>query len=145
MQQFGIHFLHSDLMRQRAFKEARQEDLHIDFSQNIAYLRTRHNKFSASSTFLLKLVARFSIFFASLELPEMRYPRFIFADNMEDKGIEKERAQHFQQTLIDTLSRYPADSYQVIYTTSYITDELDHSSYVVGDHYTAGNKSLKNV
>ena len=145
MQQFGIHFLHSDLMRQRAFKEARQEDLHIDFSQNIAYLRTRHNKFSASSTFFLKLVARFSIFFASLELPEMRYPRFIFADNMEDKGIEKERAQHFQQTLIDTLSRYPADSYQVIYTTSYITDELDHSSYVVGDHYTSGNKSLKNV
>lgn len=145
MQQFGIHFLRSDLMRQRAFKEARQEDLHIDFSQNIAYLHTRHNKFSASSTFFLKLVARFAIFFASLELPEMRYPRFIFADNMEDKGIEEERAQHFQQTLIETLSRYPSDNYQVIYTTSYITDALDHSDYVVGDHYTADNKSLKNV
>ena len=145
MQKFGIRFLRSDLLRQRAFREAQQEDFHIDFSQNTAFLRTRHNKFSASSTFFLKLVARFSIFFASLEQPEMRYPRFIFADNMEDKGIEEQRAQHFQQTLIDTLNDYPADSYQVIYTTSYITDDLDHSPYVVGDHYTADNKSLKNV
>ncbi len=73
----------------------------------------------------------------------MRYPRFIFADNMEDKGIEMERAQKFQLTLIDKLKEYDTDSYQVIYTTSYITDELDHSEYVVGDHYTMHNKSLK--
>ena len=72
----------------------------------------------------------------------MRYPRFIFADNMEDKGIEKERAQKFQYTLIDKLKKYPTDSYQLIYTTSYITDELDHSEYVVGDHYDINNKSL---
>ena len=30
-----------------------------------------------------------------------------FADNMEDKGIEKERAQQFQQTLIRTLEVIP--------------------------------------
>ena len=64
---------------------------------------------------------------------------------MEDKGIEKERAQKFQYTLIDKLKKYPTDSYQLIYTTSYITDELDHSEYVVGDHYDINNKSLRNV
>ena len=88
---------------------------------------------------------RFSLFIASLDIDWMRYPRFIFADNMEDKGIEKERAQKFQYTLIDKLKEYPTDSYQLIYTTSYITDELDHSEYVVGDHYDINNKSLRNV
>lgn len=75
----------------------------------------------------------------------MRYPRFIFADNMEDKGIEQGRAQKFQQTLIDSLSKYDTDTYQVIYTTSYITEALDHSQYVVGEHYDMEHKSLKNV
>ena len=70
----------------------------------------------------------------------MRYPHFIFADNMEDKGIEKERAQQFQYTLIERLKSYPTDSYQLIYTTSYITPELDQSDYVVGDHYTMRNR-----
>ena len=76
----------------------------------------------------------------------MRYPRFIFADNMEDKVIEEDRARKFQKTLIVRLKgRYDTDSYQVIYTTSYITDDLDHSEYVVGEHYDINHKSLKNV
>ncbi len=77
--------------------------------------------------------------------PPDPYPRFIFADNMEDKGIEERRAQKFQQTLIDRLRHYAPDTYQVIYTTSYITEALDHSEYVVGDHYDVNHKSLKNV
>ena len=40
---------------------------------------------------------------------------------------------------------YSDDDYQVIYTTSYITEELDNSGYVVGEKYSQGNKSLKNV
>jgi len=82
---------------------------------------------------------------SSLELPFMRYPHFIFADNMEDKGIEESRAQNFQRVLISKLSEYSDDEYQVIYTTSYITEELDNSKYVVGEKYSQGNKSLKNV
>ena len=75
----------------------------------------------------------------------MRFPHFIFADNMEDKGIEKERAQKFQQTLIEKLSSHSPDDYQLIYATSYITAELNKSPFVVGDFYTKNNKSLKNV
>ena len=65
--------------------------------------------------------------------------------DMEDKGMETVRAQRFQQTLISRLSQYPEDSFQVIYTTSCITPQLDQSALVVGEHYRAGHKSLRNV
>ena len=90
-------------------------------------------------------MARFSLFLASLDITRMRYPRFILADDMEDKGMETVRAQRFQQTLISRLSQYPEDSFQVIYTTSCITPQLDQSALVVGEHYRAGHKSLRNV
>ncbi len=145
IQEYGVYFLHHDKESQQSFTDSQPSDFMVDFSGNLVYLHDPNNKYSASSSFFLKLVARFALFFASLDISWMRYPRFIFADNMEDKGIEMERAQKFQYTLIDKLKEYDTDSYQVIYTTSYITEELDHSEYVVGDHYTMHNKSLKNV
>ena len=145
IQEHGAYFLNHDEERQKDFKEASPSDITVDFPNNMVFLKDRYAKYSASSAFFLKLVARFSLFFASLDIDWMRYPRFIFADNMEDKGIEQHRAQMFQQTLIDRLKQYDTDSYQVIYTTSYITDELDHSEYVVGEHYDIRHKSLKNV
>ena len=33
----------------------------------------------------------------------------------------------------------------MIYTTSYITDELNNSDLVVGEYYTKENPSLKNI
>lgn len=143
IKEIGIFFLRHDLNRQQEFMDA--SDFYVDFSNNIAYLSNRFSKYSASSSFYLKIVARFALFLSSLDLPFMRYPRFIFADNMEDKGIEEKRAQNFQKVLINYLSKYNKDDYQVIYTTSYITDELDKSSYVVGEKYSQQNKSLKNV
>lgn len=143
IKEFGIYFLQNDLQRQQEFTQA--DEFNVDFSNNIVYLSNKHSKYSASSNFYLKIAARFALFMASLEIPFMRYPRFIFADNMEDKGIEIERAQNFQKVLIDKLSEYDINDYQVIYTTSYITDTLDKSPYVVGEKYTKNNKSLKNV
>lgn len=145
MQEHGVYFLHRDQESQRAFASAQPADLHIDFGNDRVYLQQPHDRLSASSSFFLKLVARFALFFASLDIPWMRYPRFILVDNMEDKGIEPGRAQKFQRTLIERLGQYPTDSYQVIYTTSYITPDLDRSPYVVGDHYGMGHKSLSNV
>ena len=145
IQEHGAYFLNHDEERQKDFKEASPSDITVDFPNNMVFLKDRYAKYSASSAFFLKLVARFSLFFASLDIDWMRYPRFIFADNMEDKGIEQHRAQMFQKTLIDRLKQYDTNSYQVIYTTSYITEELDHSEYVVGEHYDINHKSLKNV
>ena len=103
IQEHGAYFLNHDEERQKDFKEASPSDITVDFPNNMVFLKDRYAKYSASSAFFLKLVARFSLFFASLDIDWMRYPRFIFADNMEDKGIEQHRAQMFQKTLIDRL------------------------------------------
>jgi hypothetical protein len=75
----------------------------------------------------------------------MRFPRFIFADNMEDKGIEEKRAQNLQAIIIDRLNEFKPDNFQLIYTTSYITEVLKNSEYIVGEYYTKSNPSLKNI
>ncbi len=139
----GVYLLNNDLDRQDEFKNA--NDFSIDYSNNIAFLSNKFSKYSASSNFYLKVSARFAIFLASLHIDGMRYPRFIFADNMEDKGIEMKRAQNLQKLLIDRVGKYDPTSYQMIYTTSYITDELNASDLVVGEYYTKENPSLKNI
>ena len=146
----GLYLLNNDLDRQDEFKNA--NDFIIDFSNNLVYLKSKNSetqkvyqKFSASSNFYLKVTGRFAIFLASLEVDKMRFPRFIFADNMVDKGIEVLRAQNLQRLLIERVGKYSPNSYQMIYTTSYITDELNNSDLVVGEYYTKENPSLKNI
>ncbi|MDP9077077.1 MAG: hypothetical protein M3O71_06610 [Bacteroidota bacterium] len=139
----ALYFLTNDFHRQDEFKNA--NDFHVDFSNNIAFLSSKYAKYSASSNFYLKISARFALFLASLSIPEMRYPRFILADNMEDKGIEEKRAQNFQKILIERLKSFDASTYQVIYTTSYITEELDKSDMVVGKFHTVANRTLQNL
>jgi hypothetical protein len=75
----------------------------------------------------------------------MRYPRFIFADNMEDKGIEVDRARNLQKILIERVTTFDKNSYQMIYTTSFISAELRDSPYCVGDYYTLEKPSLKKI
>ena len=153
IQEEGVFLLNNDLERQEEFTSAEPRDLVISFSNNIVYLKTdnserykQYQKFSASSNFYLKVAARFAIFLASLRVPNMRFPRFIFADNMEDKGIEIERAQNLQRILIERINELNKEqNYQIIYTTSYITEELKQSEYIVGQYYTKDNKSLKNI
>ncbi|KAB2916460.1 MAG: hypothetical protein F9K23_07600 [Bacteroidetes bacterium] len=139
----GVYLLNNDLDRQDEFKNA--NDFFIDYSNNMTFLSNKFSKYSASSNFYLKVSARFSIFLASLFIDSMRFPRFIFADNMEDKGIEMPRAQNFQNLLINRVLNYAPESYQIIYTTSYISAELNNSNLVVGEYYTKENPSLKNI
>lgn len=153
IQEEGVYLLNNDFDRQDDFKFAQPQNLHIDFSNNLVYLKSdikktnnQFQKFSASSNFYLKISARFALFLASLTQESMRFPRFIFADNMEDKGIEKERAQNLQNILIKRILELdPNNQHQLIYTTSYITDELRKSEYIVGDYYTKNNPSLKHI
>ncbi len=139
----GVYLLNNDLRRQSEFIDAKE--FHIDYRNNLAYVSDKEARYSASSSFYLKTSARFAIFLASLSIEKMRYPRFVFCDNMEDKGIEKERAQNFQRILINEANKHASESYQLIYTTSFIPDELDNTEYCVGDFYTESNPSLKNV
>lgn len=139
----GLYLLSNDFERQDEFRNT--NEFFIDYSNNLVFLDNKYSKYSASSNFYLKVAARFAIFLASLSIKRMRYPRFIFADNMEDKGIEKERAQNLQGILIDRLKQFNSNEFQMIYTTSYITEELNNSPYVVGEFYTEENRSLKNI
>ena len=100
---------------------------------------------SASSSFYLKMVARFALFLTSLQVDSMKYPRLLLSDNMEDKGLEPERGMNFQKTVVDCLQNMNEQSYQVIFATSFIVDELNKPEYTVGDYYTQDNKSLKCV
>lgn len=139
----GLYLLKHDQDRQAEFRNA--TNFMMDFKQNMAYLTDQHIKLSASSSFYLKMAARFALFFASLQNDKMMYPRLLFSDNMEDKGMEEDRAKNFQRIVVQRLKELPNQNYQLIFATSNIAKELDNSEYTIGDFYTLQNKSLKNV
>lgn len=139
----GLYLLKHDQDRQAEFHNA--TNFMMDFKQNMAYLTDQHIKLSASSSFYLKMAARFALFFASLQNDKMMYPRLLFSDNMEDKGMEEDRAKNFQRIVVQRLKEFPNQNYQLIFATSNIAKELDNSEYTIGDFYTLQNKSLKNV
>lgn len=143
----GIYLLKHDRFRQSEFSQA--TSFKMDFAQNVVYLNNLHIKLSASSSFYLKMAARFAFFLSSVEQDSMMYPRLILSDNMEDKGLEEERSRNFQKVLVDRLGQInppgAAPDYQVIFATSMIAPELDIPTYTIGDSYTQQNKSLKNI
>ena len=153
----GIYLLHNDHDRQEEFRNAKS--ITLDYGQNIIYLDDGHTKLSASSSFYLKMAARFAFFLASVQVDTMMLPRLMLSDNMEDKGLEEDRSRNFQRILVQHLNQIEAEkhrnlepgtlniepSYQVIFATSMIAPELDKTEYTVGEFYTKDNKSLKNV
>jgi len=139
----ALYLLNNDLDRQQDFTTAKE--FHIDYRNNIAFIADKEAKYSASSNFYLKTTARYAIFFGSLVMDNMRYPRFILCDNMEDKGIEPKRAHNFQEIIIKEALKYNKDSYQLIYTTSYLPSDLNKEEFIVGDYYTKSNPSLKHI
>ena len=100
------------------------------------------NEFSASSITYLKNCVHFGIFFASLDLDFMRYPRLIVCDNMEDKGMEEARSQNFQ-TAVSRLSKEANVPHQIIFTTSMIAHELNTSPPCIGQQFDENHKSLR--
>lgn len=151
----GVFMLNHDESRQEQFMQA--DDFKVNYKQNLAYISNQRVKLSASSEFYLKMAARFALFFASMQIDTMLYPRFLFSDNMEDKGMEPERSRNFQRLVVRRLKEldaagenHPSDgnrqpSYQLIYATSMLAPELDKPEYLVGESYTQENKSLKYV
>ena len=150
----GVYMLKNDRDRQTEFMNA--SDFEVDYKQNLAYISNQRIKLSASSEFYLKMAARFALLFASMQVPSMLYPRLMFSDNMEDKGMEEDRAKNFQRMIVKRLQELETrnlnpetgsqePNYQLIFATSNIADELDTPEYTVGEKYTSDNKSLKNV
>jgi len=137
----GVYMLNHDQARQSEFMQA--SDFKVNYKQNVAYISNQRIKLSASSAFYLKMAARFALLFASLQVDSMLYPRLLFSDNMEDKGMEEERAKNFQRMIVKRLKDLGNENYQLIFATSNIADELDTPEYTIGDFYTESHKSLK--
>lgn len=134
--------------RQDEFKNV--TNFFVDYKQNLTTISGQHIKLSASSEFYEKLAARFAFFLSSLQIDSMLYPRLMFSDNMEDKGMETDRSKNFQNVVVNRLEELSSSRelhipYQLIFATSNIADELDKPDYTIGEYYTADNKSLKNV
>ena len=135
----AVALLRNDLPRQDEFKVARE--VVVDFERNLCTVDKLFS-FSASSITYLKSSVHFAIFFASLDLPFFRYPKFIANDNIEDKGMEAERSQHFQQLIVKQ-SQSTNVRHQIIFTTSNIAPEFNNTPLCVGPFYTFENKTLK--
>jgi len=131
--------LQKDLDRQAEFKTATSVEIN---SLRDSFSLDGRNNFSASSNTYFKNAVRFAIFFASLELHYFRFPRFIICDNMEDKGMEQVRTQHFQKVITEISKSYNVE-HQIIFTTSMIEPALNIEVYCIGDNYNETNKSLK--
>ena len=150
----GVFMLNNDQERQQEFMHA--NDFKVNYKQNLAYISNQRIKLSASSAFYLKMAARFALLFASLQVDTMLYPRLLFSDNMEDKGMEEERAKNFQRMVVRRLQELETGNlnpetgtlepnYQLIFATSNIADELNTPAYTIGEEYSQSNKSLKNI
>lgn len=142
IKEITINILRKDLPRQDEFRTGKIVE--VDFFKD-TFTLDGGNNFSASSKTYFKNAVLFSIFFTSLEFSFMRYPRFIFCDNMEDKGMEKERTQNFQELITQISDSYleKGVEHQIIFTTSMISDKLDNTKYCIGDYYNTDNKTLK--
>jgi len=139
IEHYALMLLRHDLPREDFFQSATAVE--VDFSKNTFAVNGR-NQFSASSIIYLKNCVHFAIFFASLELPFMRYPRFILCDNMEDKGMEEARSRNFQKQVV-ALSQGSDVEHQIVFTTSMIDPSLNTPGLCVGREYSPASKSLK--
>ncbi len=139
IQYYSLKLLRGDGNYEEAFVNATR--ITTDFYSN-TYAVDERKVFSASSLVILKNSIRFGIFFASLELDFMRYPKFILCDNVEDKGMREERSHNFQRNVVELANGFPQTQFQIIFTTSMIDQSLDIPQYTIGDYYTPENKSL---
>lgn len=135
---YTLSLLARDLPREDTFKAAKS--LEIDFIKN-SFAVDGRNWFSASSMTYLKNSVHFGIFFASLDLPYFRYPRFLLCDNVEDKGMEESRSRNFQKLIVE-FSKKCSVRHQIIFTTSMIDPSLNTPDLCVGPQYSEGHKSL---
>ncbi|VCU58983.1 hypothetical protein EPIB1_1881 [Tritonibacter mobilis] len=134
-----LSFLKEDLDRQSTFKFA--EKVEFDFEGDRLSVN-EESFFSASSMVYLRNSFLAAFHFAAAEDPGFGHPRLLLMDTIEDKGMEQERSKHFQRLLAARAEAAKAE-HQLIIATSMIAEELDDPRYVVGEHYTHENRTLK--
>ncbi|MDF3081477.1 hypothetical protein KPB01_10995 [Burkholderia sola] len=90
---------------------------------------------------VLRHLFHLALLSASTRMPEMRFPRFLILDGIEDGGMELERSYRLQEIIVNECSRFECD-YQVIFATSQISPALENDAYVVARQFSENSRSL---
>lgn len=96
---------------------------------------------SASGMVVVKNSLFIGLLLSSLQDQQMRYPRMLLLDNVEDKGMVGDRVRNFQKVIADLMDK-ESQSHQIILTTSTLNPELEREDYIVGPEYTKENRTL---
>lgn len=131
--------LRKDLPRQEEFIKA--ESINFSFSDNQIVVEGA-TKFSESSTVVLRHLFHLALLSVSTSIPEMRLPRFMMLDGIEDGGMELPRSHLLQEIIVEECSNFKCD-YQLIFATSQISPKLEDELFVVGRYFTEDDRSLK--
>lgn len=134
----SIELLKLDGGYEEAFKDP--DEVTFDFAKDKMFVNGR-SKYSASSMVVMKNSIRFAIFAHAVDDIYSRLPNLLLMDNIEDKGMQKERSQNFQEKIVE-LSHTIKNDFQLIFTTSMIADELEGSTLCVGPFYEKGTHTL---
>ncbi len=130
--------LREDLNRQAEFSNA--ANVQFSFTDNLISVEGS-TKFSESSTVVLRHLFHLALLSTSTRIPEMRMPRFLILDGIEDGGMELERSHRLQEIIVEECSRFECD-YQVIFATSQISPKLENDAYVVARQFSENSRSL---
>jgi hypothetical protein len=127
-----------DLYRQEEFRTA--DVVRFGFEENQVSV-DGSTRFSESSTVVLRHLFHLALMTVSTKIPEMRFPRFLMLDGIEDGGIEMPRAHRLQEIVAAECESYEVD-FQVIMATSQIAPSLDSDRFVVGRRYTEDHRAI---
>lgn len=130
--------LREDLNRQAEFSRA--NNVQFSFTDNMVSVEGS-TQFSESSTVVLRHLFHLALLSASTRISEMRLPRFLILDGIEDGGMELERSYRLQEIIVEECNRFECD-YQVIFATSQISPKLENDTYVVARQFSEDSRSL---
>ncbi|WP_247652891.1 ATP-binding protein [Ideonella aquatica] len=130
--------LRQDLNRQAEFSRA--GNIQFSFTDNMVSVEGS-TQFSESSTVVLRHLFHLALLSASTRIPEMRLPRLLILDGIEDGGMELERSYRLQEIIVEECSRFECD-YQLIFSTSQISPKLENDAYVVARQFSENSRSL---
>lgn len=133
-----IYFLTRDLRRQDSFENPQS----VDFSFRENRISVDGESYvSASSRVILKNSFVVAFLKSAMEDPKFRHPRILMLDTTEDKGMEVQRSENFQNLILE-MSRTSDVTHQVIYATAMPSNDIQDDD-LIGDHSTRDSGTLK--
>lgn len=130
--------LKKDIASEEEFISA--EVVEYDFDANSVAVNGK-SYFSESSMFLLNNAFHLALLKYSTLDKNVRLPRFMILDGIENGGMQENRSKNFQKIVRDFMADSEVD-YQIIIATKNAAEELRTEEYLFGRHFTKDEKSL---